>query len=97
MSEDVAGPCTCFRGPGALSANVEQVRNAHWPRPFKPIVIGTASGERYAIRHSETVWQSPGGHTVTVGLKGEEIVMIDIDHLTEFVFTARESPARGSK
>ncbi len=70
--------------------NVEQFRNAHRLRPFKPFVIRTASGESYPVTHPETVWQSPGGHTVIVGMKGEEVAMIDIDHITEFVSTTRK-------
>jgi hypothetical protein len=79
-----------------VTVNVEQFRNAHRLRPFKPFVIHTASGESYPVTHPETVWQSPGGHTVIVGIKGEEVAMIDIDHITEFVFATRK-PARGSK
>jgi len=76
--------------------NVEQFRNAYRLRPFKPFVIHTASGERYPVTHPEAVWQSPGGHTVIVGIKGEEVAMIDIAQITEFVFTTRK-PARGDK
>jgi len=76
--------------------NVEQFRNAHRLRPFKPFVIHTASGESYPVTHPETVWQSPGGHTVIVGIKGEEVAMIDIEQITEFVFATRK-PTRGSK
>ncbi len=57
-------------------------------------MIHTASGE--VVTHPETVWQSPGGHTVIVGIQGEEVAMIDIDHITEFVFGTRK-PARGSR
>ena len=53
-------------------------------------MIRTASGENYPVSHPETVWQSPGGHTIIVGIKGEEVAMIDIDHITEFVFAPRK-------
>jgi hypothetical protein len=33
---------------------------------------------------------------VIVGIKGEEVAMIDIEHITEVVFSTRR-PARGSK
>lgn len=75
--------------------NVEQFRNAHRLRPFKPFVIRTSSGESYPVTHPEAVWQSPGGHTIIVGIKGEEVAMIDIDHIAEFVFTTRK-PTRGT-
>ncbi len=74
--------------------NVEQFRNAHRLRPFKPFVIHTASGERYPVTHPEVAWQSPGGHTIIVGIKGEEVAMIDIDQITEMVFSTRKPPQR---
>jgi hypothetical protein len=76
--------------------NVEQFRSTHRLRPFKPFVIHTASGESYAVTHPEAVWQSPAGHTIIVSIKGEEVAMIDFDHITECVFTTRK-PARGAK
>jgi hypothetical protein len=79
---------------GTPPLNVEQFRNAHRLRPFKPFVIHTASGESYPVTHPETLWQSPGGHTVIVGIKGEEVAMIDIDHITEFVFATRKAARR---
>ena len=76
--------------------NIDQFRNAYRLRPFKPFVIHTASRENYHVTHPEAVWQSPDGHTVIVGIKGEEVAMIDIEHTTEIVFATRR-PARGSK
>jgi hypothetical protein len=70
--------------------NVDQFRNAHRLRPFKPFVILTASGESYPVAHPKAVWQSPGGHTIIVGIKGEQVAMIDIAQITEFVFTTRK-------
>ncbi len=63
--------------------NVEQFRNAHRLRPFKPFVIRTPSGESYPVTHPEAVWQSAGGHTIIVGIKGEQVAMIDIDHIAK--------------
>jgi hypothetical protein len=76
--------------------DVEQFRTAHRLHPFKPFVIHTASGESYPVTHPEVVWQSPGGHTIVVGIKGEEVAIIDIEHITELVLTTRR-PARGSR
>jgi hypothetical protein len=58
-------------------------------------VIRIASGESYPVTHPETVWQSPGGHTIIVGIKGEEVAMIDMALITEFVFTTH-GPDRGA-
>jgi hypothetical protein len=74
--------------------NVEPFRNAHRLRPFKPFTILTASGESYPVTRPEAVWQSPGGHTIIVGIKGEQVAMIDIDHITEFVFMTSKPTKR---
>jgi hypothetical protein len=71
--------------------NVEQFQNAHRLSPFRPFSIRTASGESYKVSHPEAVWQSPGGHTIIVGIKGEEVAMIDIGHITKFVFTTKKA------
>lgn len=77
--------------------NVEQFRNAHRMRPFKPFTIHTASGESYLVAHPELAWQSPGGHTVIVGIKGEQVVMIDVERITEFVYGSQKANRGGKK
>jgi hypothetical protein len=71
--------------------NPEQFKNVRNLRPFKPFKIHTASGESYSVTHPEAVWQSPGGHTVIVGIRGETVAMIDIEQITECVYTTRGS------
>jgi hypothetical protein len=77
--------------------NVEQFRNAHRLRPFKPFTIHTASGESYRVAHPEAAWQSPGGHTIIVGIRGEEVGMMDIAQITEFDFTGPRSQGKAEK
>jgi hypothetical protein len=77
--------------------NVAQFRNAHRLRPFKPFTIHTASGESYRVAHPEAAWQSPGGHTIIVGIRGEEVAMIDIDQITEFVFGTSKARSKPEK
>ncbi|HEY2159404.1 MAG TPA: hypothetical protein VGH33_27510 [Isosphaeraceae bacterium] len=72
---------------------VQQFRTARDSRPFKPFKIRTASGEAYHVTHPENVWQSPGGETVIVAIKdndGESVVMLDVQHITEFVYPRRK-------
>ena len=67
---------------------VQQFGTARNSRPFKPFEIRTASGESYPVTHPEDVWQSPGGEAVIVAIKdvdGESVVMLDVQHITEFV------------
>jgi hypothetical protein len=71
---------------------IEQFRTARNSKPFKPFKIRTASGEAYPVTHPENVWQSPGGETVIVAIKeaeGESVVMLDVRHITEFVYARR--------
>jgi hypothetical protein len=73
---------------------VQQFRTARDSKPFKPFKIRTASGEAYPVTHPENVWQSPGGATVIVALKdsdGESVVMLDVQHITEFVYPRRKT------
>ncbi len=71
--------------------NAEQFKNAHNLKPFKPFSIRTASGESHHVAHPEALWQSPGGQTAIVGIGGEAVVMIDIGHITEFVYGRKKS------
>jgi hypothetical protein len=57
---------------------IDQFRSALKVKPFRPFVINTASGEKYAVAHTEAVWQSPSGRTVLVHIKGEEVALMDI-------------------
>jgi hypothetical protein len=70
--------------------NVQQFQNAHRLRPFKRFTIHIASGEKYHVSHPEVAWQSPGGQTIIVGIKGEEVAMIDIERITEVVYPTRK-------
>ena len=75
---------------------IDQFRGTLRTMPFKPFVIHTSSGEKYGVSHPEAVWQSPGGKTVIVSVKGEEVALIDIGLISEVVFT-KENPVRASE
>jgi hypothetical protein len=55
-------------------------------RPFKPFTIVTASGESYHVSHPEIMSQSPIGDVVIVMPHGNEVVMIDVDSITEIAY-----------
>ena len=59
-----------------------------------PIVIRTTSGEAYPVNHPESLWQSRGGQTVIINVKGEEVIMIDVSLISEVAFSTRKKPAR---
>jgi hypothetical protein len=64
----------------------DPIRSAHKLRPFKPFTIVTASGESYHVSHPETMSQSPKGDVVIVMPRGNEVVMIDVDSITEIAY-----------
>jgi hypothetical protein len=79
-----------------MPMNIEQFRSTIRSRPFKPFTIRIASGDGYAVSHPEAVWQSPGGHTAIVAVQDEVVMLLDVDQVTEFVFTKKKSP-KGTK
>jgi hypothetical protein len=73
---------------------VDQFRSVMRKRPFIPIVIHTTSGEAYPVNHPESLWQSPGGNTVIIGLGGEEVNMIDVSLISEVAFSTKKRSAK---
>ncbi len=65
--------------------NAEQYLGVIQKRPFRPFVVHTASGEKYAVDHPENTMISPSGRTVAVFLPNEATAIIDITEITEFV------------
>jgi hypothetical protein len=63
--------------------------------PFRPFVIHTASGESYPVNHPEGCAISPGGRSLGVWLDNEDLAIIDVESITEFV--ARPSRQRKGK
>ena len=64
----------------------DPIRSAHKLRPFKPFTIITASGESYHVPHPEMMGQSPKGDIVIVMPQGNEVVMIDVESITEIAY-----------
>jgi hypothetical protein len=53
--------------------------------PFRPFVIHTASGESYPVNHPERCSISQSGRSVGVWLDHEDMAIIDMESITEFV------------
>jgi hypothetical protein len=68
---------------------VDQFRSVVKKRPFVPLTIRMTSGEAYPANHPESLWQSPGGRTVIIYIKGEEVVMIDVSLISEVAFSTK--------
>jgi hypothetical protein len=70
----------------------DQFRNAIGTRPF---TIRTSSGEKYTVRHPETVSISPSGRTVAF-VTDEGHAVFDMAAISEFVVT-RSTPKKGGQ
>jgi hypothetical protein len=42
------------------------------------------------VKHPESLWQSQGGNTVIINIKGEEVNMIDASLISEVTFSVRK-------
>ena len=73
--------------------NIERVRSFYSQRPVRPFVIHTASGERYPVRHPETMAIDEEDGIVFLLWGGGGMAMIDIASITEITrdFTKQES------
>ena len=69
---------------------VDQFRSVVRKRPFVPLTIRTTSGEAYPVNHPESLWQSPGGRTVIIYIKGEEVVMIGVSLISEVASSTKK-------
>ena len=72
----------------------DQFRSVVKKWPFIPIVIHTTSGEAYTVNHPESLWQSRGGQTVIINIKGEEVIMIDVSLISEVAFSTRKKAGK---
>jgi hypothetical protein len=68
----------------------DQFRSVIKKRPFLPIVIHTTSGEAYPVNHPEALWQSQGGRTVIINIKGEQVIIVDVSLISEVAFATKK-------
>ncbi len=57
---------------------VEQLREAHQVRPFKPFRLQTADGRETDVTHPECLMFSRSGRTVAVARPEDSIKIIDL-------------------
>lgn len=57
---------------------VEQLRNIHQARPFRPFTIHMADGRSLRVAHSEFLSHSPSGRTVIVHQTDETFSVVDL-------------------
>jgi hypothetical protein len=57
---------------------VQQLRNMHQARPFKPFEIHLADGRSIPVNHPEMLALTPGGRTIGVAVEEDAIEIIDL-------------------
>ena len=62
---------------------IEQLRNLHQARPFRPFTICLADGRNMQVSHPELLTHSPGGRTLIVFHGGESFSILDLLLVTE--------------
>jgi hypothetical protein len=76
---------------------IEQLRNVHQARSFRPFTIHLADGRQFHIPHSEFLSHSPSGRTIIVYHADESFSIIDLLLVTELeVHSATPSPTQNT-
>jgi hypothetical protein len=57
---------------------IEQLRNVHQARPFRPFILHLADGRQLNVPHSEFLSHSPSGRTVIVHESDESYSIVDL-------------------
>ena len=60
---------------------IEQLRNAHQARPFRPFVLNLSDGRHYEVINTEFLSHSPSGRTIVVHLPDDRIEIVDLLHV----------------
>lgn len=67
--------------------STEELRKAHIARPFRPFFLRLGDGQRFPVRHPETLAYSPGGRTATVYLRNNSFEIVDLLLVTGIEFS----------
>ncbi len=74
---------------------IEQLRNVHQARPFRPFMIHMADGRSFHVPHGEFLSHSPSGRTVIVYHAGDSFSIIDLLLINEIeVHDPASAPAK---
>ena len=76
---------------------IEQLRDVHQARPFRPFTIHMADGRALHVPHSEFLSHSPAGRTVIVYHDDEKFSIVDLLLVNEVeVGGPVSAPTRGN-
>jgi hypothetical protein len=71
---------------------LEQLRNVHHARPFRPFTIHMGDGRAFLVRHPDFLSHSPSGRTVIVHQDDENFSILDLLLVTELEVHAPSQP-----
>ena len=66
-----------------ISMKLDELRELHQARPFRPFAIHTADGRKFPIPHSEFLALEPGGTIAIVFRTNHTFSILDLDLVTE--------------
>jgi hypothetical protein len=75
--------------------NIDRIRSFYYMRPARPFTIHTASGEKYTVKHPETMAIDDVEEVVVLLPGPGRLAMIDMANITEITqdFTKQETSA----
>jgi hypothetical protein len=76
---------------GEKAMTIEQMRNVHQARPFKPFIIHLADGRQIPVPHNEFLAMSQSGRTCVVNLPYDRLEIIDLLLITSLEVAADKS------
>lgn len=62
---------------------IEQLRNVHSARPFRPFTIHMGDGRSFRVEHPEFLSHSPTGRTIIVYQEDDRFSILDLLLATE--------------
>jgi hypothetical protein len=76
---------------------IEQLRQMHAARPFKPFEIHLADSRSLRVEHPEMLSQSQSGRTIAVARPDDTIEIVDLRLVVSIKPLANGSPGRGRR
>ena len=76
---------------------LEQLKNAHDAKPFRPFTIHVVDGTLLEVPHPELLWRTPSGQTIFVSKGGEDVSIVDRSLVTQMTMDNGSAGGRRKK
>lgn len=74
---------------------VEQLKNVHGAKPFRPFTVHMGDGRSFRVDHPEFLSRSPSGRTIIVHQPDDSFSVLDMLLITELEVHPPVQPSRG--